>query len=47
MIDVAWQRDQAGRVHVDLDTLATAPYVKMMSRAVSLRAEVYADRVQP
>src|SRR3954467_5767714 len=29
MIDVAEQRDHGGHVHVDLDTLATALYVKI------------------
>jgi hypothetical protein len=29
MIDVAEQRDHGGHVHVDLDTLATALYVRL------------------
>jgi hypothetical protein len=44
MVDVAEQRDHGGRVHVDLDTLATALYVKIDHE---LRASPHLDRWRP
>src|SRR2546421_12951951 len=44
MIDVAEQRDHGGHVHVDLDTLATALYVKVDDE---LRASPQLNRWRP